>query len=251
MERLTCVSGTEMYLESFCNKFCKPFDIYHFIYIEVFYNGKVDIVSSHRSFLNIYMNKKFSFSCELNEMINSSTNKDFLFLWPNNATEDLPKMLDELLICNGITVVEKTDVSLRTFAFATDQFHGGFANFLINNLDILQKIKRQFLMEYCLDDCDAKGTFFSSPLLKTSTENLMVRNVVHFDNFISVKDKIIPVSDKKMKILQQLSEGKSSKEIAEIFNISARTVDKQIELLMDSTGLHSRKLLIKAYENGI
>lgn len=217
----------------------------------MFYDGRIDVVSSHKPFLNIYMDKKFPFSSELNEMISTSNNKDLLFLWPSNATEELPKMLDELLICNGITMVERTDVSIRTFAFATDQFHCGFANFLINNLDVLNKIKRQFLMEYSSDNCNSKGSFLSSPFfLKPSKPKLITKNV-HFDNFISIKDKIIPVSDKKMKILQQLSEGKSSKEVAEILNISARTVDKQIELLMDSSGIHSRKLLIKAYQNGL
>lgn len=241
---------SKMHIESFCNKFCKPFDIYHFIYIEIFYSGKVDIISSHRPFLDIYLDKKFPFSSELSEMITASANKDLLFLWPNNATEDLPKILDELLICNGITMVEKTDVSLCTYAFATDQFHCGFANFFINNLDTLRKIKRQFLLEYCSDSCEEKGTFFSSPLLKPSKIKLNKKNV-HFDSFISVKNKIVPISDQKMRILQKLSEGKSSKEVAEFLNISARTVDKQIELLMNHSGIHSRKLLIKAYQNGI
>lgn len=239
-----------MHIDDFCNKFCTPFDVYHFIYIEIFYDGRVDIVSSHETFLNIYMDKKLPFSSELNGLINTSLNKDLFFLWPSNATEDLPKILDDLLICNDITIVEKTANSLRTVAFATDQFHDGFANFYINNLDILKKIKRQFLAEYDHDGCYGKKTFFASPPLKTHTVSANIKKV-RFDNFLSINNKIISISDKRMEILQQLSKGKSSKEIANILNISARTVDKQIEILMLHTGVHSRKLLIKAYNDDI
>lgn len=239
-----------MRIDEFCDKFCKPFDIYHFIYIEIFFNGWVDTVSNHNSFLDIYVDKKFPFSFELNSMINTSSNRNLFFLWPNNTTEDLPKLLNELLIFNGITVVEKTDNSFRTFAFATDQFHDNFSNFFINNLDILKKIKNQFWGEYNNDNCCYKKTFFTSPLLKLQNVSADIEKV-HFDNFISINNKIISISDKRMEILQQLSRGKSSKEIANILNISMRTVDKQIELLMQQTGVHSRKLLIKAFNDDI
>lgn len=241
-----------MLIEEFCNKYCKPFDIFHFIYIEIFYSGKVDVISNNRSYVEVYLEKQFPFSSELNLMIDSSPlNENLFFLWPKEVNEQLPKMLEELAICNGITLFEKNENSLQTFAFATDQFHDGLVNFYINNLRTLKRIKNQFSLEYQKENIHPKETFFIPPIIKTeSIGNNDFPCEVPFNNILKINGRLFSISDSKMKILIQLANGKTSKEVAATLKISPRTVEKQIELLMTETNIHSRSLLIQAFNKG-
>ena len=238
-----------MLIDEFCDRYCRPFNIFHFIYIEIFYSGKVDVISNNRKYLEIYLEKQFPFSSELKLMIDSSPlNENFFFLWPKNVNEKLPLLLDELLICNGITLFEKTKDSLQTFAFATDQLHDNLINFYINHFDVLKKIKQQFLLAYTKNDTFHKNTFFIPPVIRSNISNNgnLDFSKIRFDNIIKINEKIFSISNGKMKILKQLSCGKSSKEVATILGISPRTVEKQLESLMNLTGIHSRHLLIQA-----
>jgi hypothetical protein len=129
-----------MSIHDFCEKFCAPYNISDLIYMEIFYNGDVIILTNNGGFYNSYRANLYSFSGGLCNLIkNTPMNEDHFFLWPVNIQEPLPQLLDALHICNGITLYEKTSDSVKTIAFAVDPTNADICNFYINNTDLLKK----------------------------------------------------------------------------------------------------------------
>lgn len=54
-----------------------------------------------------------------------------------------------------------------------------------------------------------------------------------------------PLSERELEVLQQIADGRSSKEIAPLLGISPRTVDTHRQNVMDKLGIHSLAGLVK------
>ena len=143
--------------------------------MEVFRNGEVIILTNNDDFSAFYKNNLYAFSGELCDLINETpVDVDRFFIWPANAKEPLPKMLDDLSICHGITLYEKDDYSVKSIAFATERNNSKIHNFYINHLDILKKIRDQFFFQY---KNELAKHFLLDPIKTT--------NIIKFENSTS------------------------------------------------------------------
>lgn len=82
-------------------------------------------------------------------------------------------------------------------------------------------------------------------VLSPAITRLLLEDYLNRESFVKEKDDPNALSSREQEVLQLIAEGKTSREIAEILNLSVKTVQSHRTNLMQKLGLHDRGDLIK------
>jgi len=86
-----------------------------------------------------------------------------------------------------------------------------------------------------------RGKVYLSKALEETMVDDFVRQIRHGE----VDTKVDPLTSREREILQLIAEGKTSREIADILNVSSTTIDTHRKNIMDKLSIHNTAGLVK------
>jgi DNA-binding NarL/FixJ family response regulator len=125
-------------------------------------------------------------------------------------------------------------------AYVTEAFRAGGSAYLLKGCEVSELLAaiREVL----------KGHAYVTPLVTKET----LDSLLHSDSRGGDRRPAAQLTGRQREVLQLLAEGRTTKEVAQLLNISVRTVEFHKSNLMEQLGLHSRAELIKyAIASGI
>jgi len=90
-----------------------------------------------------------------------------------------------------------------------------------------------------------RAVYNGEAILSPVITRLLLEDYLNRDSFTKEEDDPNALSSRESEVLQLIAEGKTSREIAEILNLSVKTVQSHRTNLMQKLGLHDRGDLIK------
>jgi two-component system response regulator NreC len=90
-----------------------------------------------------------------------------------------------------------------------------------------------------------RAVYNGEAVLSPAITRLLLEDYLNRESFIKDKDDPNALSSREREVLQLIAEGKTSREIAEILNLSVKTVQSHRTNLMQKLDLHDRGDLIK------
>jgi len=90
-----------------------------------------------------------------------------------------------------------------------------------------------------------RAVYNGEAILSPVITRLLLEDYLNRDSFTKEEDDPKALSSRESEVLQLIAEGKTSREIAEILNLSVKTVQSHRTNLMQKLGLHDRGDLIK------
>jgi len=123
--------------------------------------------------------------------------------------------------------------------YYTQMIQAGAKGFILKNAGKLE-------LENGIKEVASGESYFSSELLRKIIVEIGEKKVT------ASKEEVIEFADREMEIIQLLSNGKDTKEIAEKLFLSARTIDSYRSKLLAKTGTNNTvSLVIYAIKNGL
>ncbi|MCC8399085.1 MAG: helix-turn-helix transcriptional regulator [Rickettsia endosymbiont of Platyusa sonomae] len=178
--------------------------------------------------------------------------KQYAHVWDNNAhtTDHVYNAMYQHNLWHGLTLYDRRQNYVDLWAFATDRNNTEILDFYINELNIIKK----FIL-YLQDK--TYSIFFPTNVdvfIKTDkTINLVNKenSIYHTENIFNIKkyyldfEKKIYLTNQEFLCVYYLSKGKSFKEIANLLNISPRTVEDHIHSVQRKSDSHFKGNVLK------
>lgn len=230
-------------IQEICEPFLKSVGLETFRYAVYLPDNKylhlnTDINSAKEYLLKINQNG-FIFQKELRK----TSNKKHFFVWPNYKRSDLLKdkvfrLYHRLNIWNGFSIYRRHNDYVEGWGFATSIDNTKIINFYVNNLDLFSKFIGYFskvardIMEPLPGRlaCFKKEHDISPQLDSTQVKMQRFINQTNFDRYHLVPGgKGVFLSKREQECVNYLVQGKTSKEIGKLINLSPRTVETYFE----------------------
>ena len=247
---------------SVCKNLFDNFDVNHFAYIKFINNGRMLRLSSDAEWSKhyyanfFYENLKF-YRNQLEHKKNISARHVNYCLWDQDTYNKDCVVYFELQkynMGNGFSIYIRGDTSVESFHFASALKDVHMSNFYINNLTIFES----FILFFKYEIRNLEDFFREDMLLKIPDENLYQGYElpvfdVQQEQFPSKKylfeleNTTIYISKREFECLYLLAIGKQCKEIAQILDISPRTVECYINSLKTKTNLMTTAKIIKIF----
>lgn len=171
----------------------------------------------------------------------------------------------EFNIKSSFSIMEKFDDYYEKFEFVT-RFNKNIYTFYINHYDILEKFILYFRERGTnLINIGEKNKFIwlnSNPTYCKIVQNLAriipkkEENIARLKDSFKLKKYIIGndnskacITSRELECLQYLGRGFSYKEIGNILQLSARTIETHVQHIKDKLGMHSHSQLLKTYHS--
>jgi DNA-binding CsgD family transcriptional regulator len=260
-----------------CNaldNFIHPLKIYgidYFSFARIYNTGKVIFFCNHLDWLTFKTDKHlYDFDGFIPEDVADEIVKNYNFhVYTGNGYKEnrVLNLLFETNRWNSLDLYKRNKQYIDIMHVASTRDNVGIINFYINNNKLLQNYFDNFLnqfeetintafhskyyVEFVVNNPSKKEIKFSPHLFLPNSK------LVQKDKFklLSVCEKItLNVNNEKINLSQResscmylLTKGKSCKEIAEILDISSRTVEHHINSIKLKTGLHYKSELIEIF----
>jgi len=169
-----------------------------------------------------------------------------VFIW-NEQENVLSTLRKSVSIWNGANIYITNQDCMEAWSFggSMDDIH--LTNFIINNMDILNRFFRYFKekAEDLIDTTDRSKTFdiaFHDPVTVSTQENQNIINefLKHISTnryHLSSGGQDFVLTLREVECLMYKNQGKTAKEIARILNISYRTVETYLDNIKIKSGL--------------
>jgi DNA-binding CsgD family transcriptional regulator len=166
-------------------------------------------------------------------------------------------------IFNGITIIEKDTHTVDRFGFGSAKKDKCFYEFYHNHLELLYR----FILYYknkatsLINKSEANKILLveNLPFEQAQQEEKVLNKLDSINDFIKTTDikrypikvnkKLVYLSKRESQVCYYLSKGKSAKKIAEILNLSDRTIESYIEVIKIKLHVNYAIEIIKLCEN--
>lgn len=228
--------------------------INNFSYLKFYSDGSVVNLTTDINWIKYRFSEnikyKILFESELN---NTSFDKPYIYLWPNEIDNKLMAALHHYGIWNGCNIYIASANQIEVFSFATDKNNTNMQSFYVNNLSVLN----QYILYFRGHTSDLlkkeeKGqkiiTDIRFPIITQS--NQIHKSNTNFTPWIKDKlhkiqmDSNISLTSKEIECCYYLINGLSFKGIANKLAISPRTVESHINNVKIKTQCPTKELLI-------
>jgi DNA-binding NarL/FixJ family response regulator len=118
-------------------------------------------------------------------------------------------------------------------AYVRRALEAGARGYLVKDADDLDLTKAVLAL-------NGGGSYFSP-----SISHLVLKGFLRGKEEFSVEDELGRLSSREREVLQLVAEGKSSKEIAQVLNLSVSTVETHRKHIMEKLGLHSTAAIVR------
>lgn len=250
------------------NEICKPLEDANikFAYDKIFPDYSILTLVSH--------DLKWLEFCKIirsEELINRKASRLYLlavlstpayqlgrFLWPAKILNDIDAELVEKFEVNaGISLFQKKQNSIECWCFITDNTYEQADLFLLKNIKFL----KQFILHFneqvqdLIDESIIKTLSLPhlpneliSSLLNQNTDLQYITDYKSLNHYkINLNGSFIILSKREVECLQNLALGKSIKEIANILEISQRTVEAHLNKIKLKSRIYTRSQLISLF----
>lgn len=233
----------------------KHLSIDSFFYIELFSGKDRSFFLSNQSVVIEKFLEIGGFSQAFYSALNQAKSNNYQsFVWPLKPKDAVGKMLQDYSLVNGITIIIKTESSIKTYAFISKAIDFQLANLHINEPELLFRYINYFnyhAKEMLSEREKYLASFKTQSTQKTINEFASIqRGIQNFRKDTQLKRYYLESSDiyftpKEMQCLKYLIEGRSCKEIAKTLHRSTRTIEKHIISMKKKIGVSSKSALIK------
>jgi len=254
------------------NTICRPLfklGIARFGYMKIFKDGSYLFLDNNMSFHKFYLSnitnigKTFS-----NEFDLVQNEKNYYFLVPNNINS-FDKKNDPIMhlcydfdIWNMFSIYKlKNPNFIECYIFSGKKEDSFLSNFFINNIPILEHYTNYFNKEAAnMIDCKDKEklSYFqqSFNFYNTSKEKLleqeMIKELIKKTrlrrlSILGKNQEDICLSPRETECLQYLALGNSVKQIANILELSPRTIEAYLKTTKQKTGYSYRSQLVSSF----
>lgn len=259
-------------VQHICAPFFESTDLTYFNFVRIYNDHSRICLSNNQDWMKfVFLHRdsyKLVFERQMTEAYSTCLVWDVM---PDILEDELMKVAwNQFDIAHGITLIERYDEYVEFSYFATTPDNPMINHFYVNNLDVLRKFilffkdkarklitemeHERFMLQghplYWLE----KANDFESP---SADKNLVkirhdaLNNIKINRYYLGGKFSHIYFSGREAQCLALLLEGKSMKEVANLINISARTVEGYIEDAKRKMGCNYKSELLKlARETG-
>lgn len=255
-------------IKSFAEPLNTFFEIDEFVYSFISNQGEFFSVSNQPEASEFYFSSNLYLS---NPLIRHPQNYQEGFLFPGDINVGLEKQIMQekfgYAVDSSFVIFKKHEEGIHKFLFNTKNKQFSLKNFYLNNHSLFHKFCIQFLNEFSsLTTVTEKykiniGTligseFHTKNLLRKEYTPDLAKKVFFLKSIGSIPMDFNlpkPFSPQEKICIEWILEGKTYKEIAEIMQLSYRTVEHYFENIKDKTGcltksetlenLHSLKIL--------
>lgn len=196
----------------------EKYEVTVFNYYRIYFNGEIIRLSSDRAWTEHFFKKGYINQLSVPESYLMKPLNYYLWL-----TEDCPEMLLDAAInfdtSNGISIAKRHKDSIEYFCFATNTNNKSIINnFYLNNLDFLYQFTLQFKEQ-------------AKYLLKQASREKLIIPPKEADRSVDLSqfELIKKLSKRQLDCAFLLLKGMRSKEIAQAFSLSPRTVEFYIQ----------------------
>lgn len=231
--------------------------INNFSYLKFYHNGAVVNLTTNIDWIKYRFNEKIKyqilFEHELNNII---LNNPYIYLWPQDVNSNLLGALRQYGIWNGCNIYIRSTDNIEVFSFASSIENIAMQNFYVNNFDFLKGFIVDFREKIAkiINTNHRIITDINFPIIRNS--NKIIKPKTYFDFCISEKPKKIHFDEniyltiKEIECCSYLIKGMGIKEIAQITNLSSRTVESHINnAKIRSNSLNKQELICYLNKN--
>lgn len=238
-------------VENIVEPLFKCFQMNHFSYVKFFADGKVLRLSTSNSWTQKYMELGLFNEVNYNhpQIQNIVMNGDQSFLKVGMPRGKFNQALYEHDIWNSLTIAKRETNAVETWCFGTKRDNEKMLDFYLNNMRILNHFILYFMEKThdIITSCRTEDLIVTQGLRAESSqsENESVRQ---FLAQTSIKRFWIGdqeyLSRREVECLQYLLRGQSLKSIAQLLNISIRTVETHINNIKRKLGCNYKSELL-------
>lgn len=248
-------------------KICEPLNtlgITTFTHTRCFQDGKAMRIASNLEWSKKFFENNFhihSQGYQQNIKEASDEKNDLkIYVWNGIPENEIYSALQQYGIWNGITICENDEQSIGGWSFGSSMDTPNMVNFLLSNIKILKHFILYFkdTAHDILDTSDQRKLYqipgFS---LDCDVDNKMYSLIKEFfkktkiNRYYLKDNKNIYLSPREFECLFYLSTGKNMKQVAQVLNLSPRTVETYLVKIKNSYGVNYKNDLIHLFLDNI
>ena len=236
-------------VEEICRSFLKACNLNYFDYARTYNNKEIYGLQTNRDWFCHFFSGNYPAA--------STVTKKGIHLW-RAYSHQLAQSAEQLFdMHQGITIVKPCEEYIDFFDFCAPSSNYAATDFYFNNLDLLDnfyfyfKDKAKNLIKQAL----------KNPMNVSATNNhckILDTDYAEFKRLFAAKrvrmniyKQEVIFSKREYEVLKQIAQGKTVREIANIFKISPRTVDTHIENARNKVGIISRSKLAENFTKNL
>lgn len=248
-------------LEVICSPLEKFFGVKLIHYRRFYLTGGMISLYTHSEWMDFSIKNRYWHSTVLYEKLKNLQYKNTLiYLWPSEPLNDaVYQGLYHHNLWNGITIYKKHGDCIESYAFATTKENIKMMNIYLSEIDVLEhfilyfkskifhsltsSVEKEIMLPFSYD--------FPSEDERDATQKKFLEDTPVDNLYLRIKGTDIKLTKREKDCLTLLSSGKTAKEIANLLELSSRTIETYLENLRIKTGAISASQLIHIYhENG-
>lgn len=227
---------------------CKPLfetvDLNFFGYSKKCVDGSLLTLTTNRESLCNTFQKKYP--------LDVTKQLSGVHLFESYMTEEMIRDEKELGLYSGITIFKQNEAYTEVYFFAAPETNRSVIDFYFNHLDVLEKFifyfkdkahslieqakKERFIIPNYLQD---KNNIFTEKSYGEFCELLKSKRV-----YLNLKSREVMLTRREYEVLLQFTQGRTTKEVAKVLNISPRTAESHLENAKNKTNCTFKSQLI-------
>lgn len=246
-----------------CAPLTEELKIPYFIYRAFFHNNKVIYLTNSQRWANArfaqstHHNSVFRNKIHLDDPENKEKLK--IFIWANGDREDsVYSLLHEMEMWNGLSLYREVPNCLESYHFAgtPDDYH--LVDFMLSNLGLLKRFIYYFQEKASslITEDKAFNINYVHPdeniIRSQSDKQVSITNFFNKTNLkkfhVKVNEKVYELSKREAQCFSYLGQGRTAKEIAQLLNLSPRTVETYIEHIKIKVNILCKSKFIDKYD---
>jgi LuxR family quorum-sensing system transcriptional regulator SolR len=224
-----------------CSPLFKKLGINGFSYSRIFLDGsRSELWSNADALCHTFLRKKYIADTYTPENYQNDERYVLLANKIENSSSEIKKKYENQLLDqknlfnhdNCFMIVNKNETICEYFIFYTPIGFKSAINFYFNNLNTLENFSMEFKDKAKLFIKAVDNEKIVKPWRVASTNNHNIILPIHYSD-LDVTKKTCYLTKRESQIAIHIPQGRTAKEIAEILNISMRTVESHIENIKD------------------
>ena len=240
-------------INSIINTVCEPIKsmgINYFHYTIFYNNGKRIYICSEPKWLEHYLDCQF-YNNLAHANVYSLAIGQHKALWSSYKKDDIFTAIKNFNIGNGFSIINRHPEMVESFHFASTIDNHSINQFYLNHSELFLKFMDFFKNRIkSLIPLNNQLITVTSDL-KLTPISLGDKKVKQFFDIYKVKkyllDEECVVTPRQFEILGYLATGVSPKEVARILNLSTRTIEEYINLIMLSSSSSKKSKIIELF----
>lgn len=239
-------------IESICQPLFQISGLTHFAYVKVYNDGKILRFSNldywtEKYFDNEIFNDK---SFYLNKLKTVPLYGERRFLWTGTPSEKTYSLMHENNIWNGLSIYQRYQGFVESFHFASTRDNTGILEFYIQDNNVLYEFMVHFKEKFSsfIEEAE-KNNFKITTALSDTDIVLPEKEQAFFIKKYPLYDgrRNVYLSKREFECILYLSHGKSAKEVANLLDLSSRTVTSYLDNIKAKFGNIRTSDLISLY----